>query len=921
MNSDTQNAKAETRQSPRQERRQDRRRRQVERRLLWRTDMAQLYMAADNAILALWPLLIVFVVFLAMSSAGVWTRVGSEVRLGLLILLGGAMLAALIRAGRKLRWPRKIEARAHLDEGRPSRPVASFDEELALGHGDKSADALWRAHQLRITEEADKVRAPGPELTVGGQQDPWAARFFAFLALGGAVLLSPGGGRMADAFAPFGAEAATRAPVDAVEVWATPPDYTGVPPIYFKGADARRGVARLPIGSKIFITAYLESGAPELKLTPSLKKSPLVEKETGSYAAELTADRSRRIVLTARPSDALPAVDLKIEPIDDRAPRIVMVKPPARSEDGRLGVSYAAADDYGVEKAWIEMRLDAEAAKRFGLPADDASVERIDIAAPSRTRAGLIKGSALDLANPTVAEVDVGDHRWSGLPVIITVHVADALGQTAVSAPSKLMLPDLMFSEALAKAIIEQRRNMVWATKTAPRAVRILHAAIARPQEYFAGSAIYLLIQSALRDLAAAAVEDKLPEAKDKALEKLMRAAKRLEDQGRDNPPGRLERAQRRLREALERTDITEKEIARLMAELRAAIKDYIAFLQKLSRTNPELAEKLSKQFSKGGKSMGRSQLEKMLKALEDAARGGQRDQARKMLGALEDLMKSLRPGGKSQGSRDGFGDPQAGKDGEGKKDGDVGRGMRDMIEKQQRLAEEGFDEYMRRRREEGSSGNQGNRSEGDRSRRPDGKRSDRSGPSGDALAKRQRELREGLRSLRGKIDEALPRDSEDRESAARRRRAERALDRAEEGMRRAEERLAEKDERGAAREQTDVIENLRDGFREFDRRLAEKERREKEGDPERRRADEERRDQERRRDSRRSTAEQTDPLGRKRRDTGRGPTSTEKLKGRIEGYPTAREVLDELRKRSGDRSRPEQELEYFKRLLDDFFR
>ena len=62
----------------------------------------------------------------------------------------------------------------------------------------------------------------------------------------------------------------------------------------------------------------------------------------------------------------------------------------------------------------------------------------------------------------------------------------------------------------------------------------------------------------------------------------------------------------------------------------------------------------------------------------------------------------------------------------------------------------------------------------------------------------------------------------------------------------------------------------------------------------------------------------QSDPLGRQIGEAGALGTSENLLQGE-DVYRRAREILDEIRKRSGDQSRPAIERDYLKRLLNLF--
>ena len=130
-----------------------------------------------------------------------------------------------------------------------------------------------------------------------------------------------------------------------------------------------------------------------------------------------------------------------------------------------------------------------------------------------------------------------------------------------------------------------------------------------------------------------------------------------------------------------------------------------------------------------------------------------------------------------------------------------------------------------------------------------------------------------------------------------------RSLSDAEEAMRRAEEALREGDLSGALDDQADALSNLREGIRSLNQALAQRE-----ADPN---------DADGTQQSQRQQRGE-DPLGR---NDGQGTygvsqgddVSTQDMAQR------AQELLDEIRRRSGEMDRSTQEREYLKRLLDKF--
>ncbi len=161
-------------------------------------------------------------------------------------------------------------------------------------------------------------------------------------------------------------------------------------------------------------------------------------------------------------------------------------------------------------------------------------------------------------------------------------------------------------------------------------------------------------------------------------------------------------------------------------------------------------------------------------------------------------------------------------------------------------------------------------------------------------MAERQRALRQELQ----RQQQGLPGAGTAEGDAARE-----ALDRAGRAMDDAEEALRDEDFAGALDEQSEAIEALREGMRELGEQLAQQQ-----GQPgEQGEAAGNQNPQGRR-----------DPLGREAGENGRIGTDEELLTG-DDVYRRARELLEEIQRRSSEQSRPDVELDYLRRLLDRF--
>jgi len=162
-------------------------------------------------------------------------------------------------------------------------------------------------------------------------------------------------------------------------------------------------------------------------------------------------------------------------------------------------------------------------------------------------------------------------------------------------------------------------------------------------------------------------------------------------------------------------------------------------------------------------------------------------------------------------------------------------------------------------------------------------------------LADRQRSLRQELR----RQTENLPGAGTPEGDAAREN-----LGRAGDAMDGAEEALRGDDFAGALDRQSEAIEALREGMRDLADQMAQ----EGQQQP----------GQEGQALGEANPDGNRDPLGREAGRNGRVGTD-EELTQSEDVYRRAREILEEIRRRSGEQARPDEELDYLRRLLDRF--
>ncbi|MDP3960788.1 MAG: DUF4175 domain-containing protein [Pseudorhodobacter sp.] len=468
-----------------------------------------------------------------------------------------------------------------------------------------------------------------------------------------------------------------------------------------------------------------------------------------------------------------------------------------------------------------------------------------------------ITGSRADFTE--VLAEDLSRHPFANLPVTITLTARDALGQTGHTAPISVTLPGKRFFDPLAAALIEMRRDLLWSRANAPRAAQILKAVTNRPEDLIRVERAYLRLRVALRRLDADAAT-LTPAARDELAEALWEIAVLVEEGDLASAQERLRRAQDRLDQAI-RNGADPSEIDQLMRDLREALDDYMRQLAEQAQRNPDSQMSQNQQ----GLEMTADQLQQMLDELQKLMQEGRTAEAEQLMEMLRQLMENMQvtqgPGGQG---------------------GPGGQAMRDLsqtLRDQQGLADDAF-RQLQDPLGGGQSGDQG---------QPQ--------PDGRSLAERQRDLRGRLDQLNGNT---LPGPGSDPGEAGRQ-----ALDEAGRAMTEAERALRDGDLSGALDRQAEAMQALRDGIGALGEALADEQRRA--GDT-----------TEGQRFGRNDPNAARDPLGRELGDGARIGSDRNLLQGE-DVYRRAQGLLDEIRRRSGDRSRPSNERDYLKRLLEPF--
>ncbi|MFK7752310.1 MAG: TIGR02302 family protein [Sedimentitalea sp.] len=853
----------------------------VLRNLRWPLFLTRAGLVAERGLRAFWPLLSVIMAVLAALMLGLHDILAVEVVWGVAVIASLGTIAALVYGFRRFSWPSHADALVRLDETLPGRPIQTLMDEQVIGVQDAESAAVWRAHQARMAKRASAARAAAPNLKIASR-DPFALRYVALVAL--AVALVFGSvwrvGSVGD-IAPGGALAADTA---SWEGWVEPPRYTGRPTVYLKDVTTERmNVAQ---GSKITLRFYGDVGTLTLAETVSGRIGELPSAADQVQDFTVVQDGELRI-------DGPGGQNWTVAVIADTAPQITVAGTVSSEAMGQMSLPFTASDDYGVVAGEAQIALDLpEISRRYGLEIEPDARDGFSVPLPMP-----IAGDRR-MFTETLIE-DYSKHPWANLPVTFSLSAEDSAGQATLADPVSAVLPGRRFFDPMAAAIIEQRRDLLWSRANGPRVAQMLRAVSHRPDDVFRSQTAYLRLRVVLRRLETMVRYELTVEQQDEIAEAMWDLATLLEDGDLGDAMERLRRAQERLSEAM-KNGASDQEIAELMQELREATDDYMRQLSRQAQENGEVMDQ-NEMADSNTMQMDQNDLQRMMDRIQELMEQGRMAEAQQALQELQEMMENMRiaegggQGGQSEGQQAMEGLAETLREQQGLSD----QAFRDLQEQFNPGAQAGESEGNQGRNGGQGQGqsHEGQQGQGQGQGQPGGQAQDGQGGEGqsleESLANRQQALRDELSRQQGQ----MPGGGTPEGDAARE-----ALDRAGRAMEGAEESLRQDDLAGAIDQQSEAMEALREGMRSLGEALAQENQSQpgqgnQEGD---------------------MRAQNRDPLGRNSGSNGSLGTDEGLLQGE-DVYRRARELLDEIRRRSGDQERPDVERNYLERLLDRF--
>jgi uncharacterized protein (TIGR02302 family) len=800
-----------------------------------------------------WPALAVLGVFLVLGLFDFLPNLPGLLHAAILIGLGAAFAIGLAAAFGKTVIPDAFSARRRIEQasGLQHRPLQALADRPS-GSLDVAAAGLWEAHRRRMEAAARRLRIGLPQAGFAAR-DPWGLRaVLAILLLLGAIDAgNDWKDRLLRSVTPgiAGRSGITAASLD---IWVTPPDYTGLAPQFLRPGTAE--MLRIPTGSKLLAQVHGGQAVPRLAIDGESRDFDAVDKQNFRAAATLTAGKQLAVMQSGAALG-----NWQIEIIPDNPPKIAFAKPPEGTTHAALRIDYQASDDYGVESAKAVIRREG------GNPE-----ETIELDMP-------LPGLHLREAQATSYH-DLSPHPWAGLPVEIRLVATDALGQTGESEPLRMKLPERKFEHPVARAIIDQRKELATDPGSRLAVADTLSDLRERPQLYRDDTVAFLGMRLAEERLRINDDANSIAQVQ----QLLWDTALRIEDGRMSLAEREMRRLQQELQDALAK-NAPDAEIDRLVKELQQALDRYLQALAENMARNPDQYQ----QPIDPSKVISSRDLQRMLDRARDLARNGARDQARELLSQLQNMLENLRMARPGQMPQQGSGEAQK-----------MMRDMRELMQRQQQLLDRSF-RAQQQQGQQGQQGRMGQRGQ-QQGQQPGqqqggGDQPDPNGQMGDAAGQQ-----EGLRRMLGEMMRRLGDGLGDIPEP---------LGRAERAMRDATEALQRREPGDAIGPQTEALDQLQQAARDFAQQM-QRRMQGQWGNPND--------DEVGATDGTPRDRVERDPLGRPLSNNGTYDQGDVKIPDQ-NTLQKAREILDELRRRAGERFRPEIELDYIDRLLKRF--
>lgn len=280
---------------------------------------------------------------------------------------------------------------------------------------------------------------------------------------------------------------------------------------------------------------------------------------------------------------------------------------------------------------------------------DDHGIVEVaaEITWPGETRQPSIKPIAIELPLPrpspreggAVSVHDLTEHPWAGLEVDVRFTATDGRGQTGQTDRLAVLLPERSFNHPVAHDIIEQRRVLALSPDSRHEVARSLHNIGSFPQRFDNDVVVFLALMSTRSRLVHGRSTNDIAP----ILSQLWDTALRLEDGALSLTQRELTDLQEQLQQAIE-DGASDEEIQALMEELRAALDRYLeALAQNLSQALEGMDLSLLPEAGEELDIIDQEAIQELLEKLEQMARLGDMESVEQLLERMQQMLQALR--------------------------------------------------------------------------------------------------------------------------------------------------------------------------------------------------------------------------------------------------------------------------------------
>lgn len=546
--------------------------------------------------------------------------------------------------------PHEIDKILEYGSGMPIGQISATSDRI-FNPGKRQTRDLWELFQDQVLKTFLNLRAPAPRALLA-RKDPYALRFITFLFFMTGLWFAGDDWqrRVTETFFPLPAFSESAVTPPNVNLWIKAPEYTGLAQTHLTGSTSRDVTLKIPEDSEIKVRFK----APLDWLFPPQIRIGAIEKELydfgdGQYGIETKIGEGDTIEITqallTRASwtyklvkDTPPEIhiDRKEQPSDKQKEDFEGQQPETAIEylpNGHVRFPLVVKDDYGVVDLRVSMILDESIIERpLG---ENFSDTRLVMSAPQTE----FKISPV---------YDLTWHSWAGLPVVLTFEATDAKGQHTKLSPIHATLPERMFEHPVAKSLIAERKDLAWnhdhdLVKIAQKIETLLIA----PDFFNHNPVIFMAIRSAsYRTFFASGIpsEHRIPTLMS-VMALLWDTAIAVEDGNLSLALRNLRQAQSELEKTLQDPHANEKEIARLTDALRARMQEYFSELardmQKRVARGEQIPQMSPEQFQLN---ITPESFNAFLDKLESEMRSGNKKSAQEMLSQLQRMMDMMDP-------------------------------------------------------------------------------------------------------------------------------------------------------------------------------------------------------------------------------------------------------------------------------------